>query len=153
VLDAHAALCGDGRVRIAALVTWLLAALAGGFLLRTWLVNGGLRTREGYRTSRFSPVLILGHAGLAATGLGVWIAYLVADVWALSWTAVGLLVVVAALGATMFGLWLRSGRGRTKGRHEYMPRHAAEDHFPPPAVLTHGLFAVATVVLAVLTAV
>jgi hypothetical protein len=34
-----------------------------------------------------------------------------------------------------------------------VPRHAAEDHFPPPAVLAHGLFAVATVVLVVVSAV
>jgi hypothetical protein len=61
---------------------------------------------------------------------------------------------VAVLGATMFGLWLRGGRQR--GRHAYVPtyapRHAAEDHFPPPAVLGHGVFAVATVVLVLLTA-
>jgi hypothetical protein len=30
--------------------------------------------------------------------------------------------------------------------------HAAEDHFPPPAVLAHGLAAVTTVVLVLLTA-
>jgi hypothetical protein len=53
----------------------------------------------------------------------------------------------------MFGLWLRAGRGRRRGRHAYTPRHAAEDHFPPPAVLGHGLFAVATVVLVLLSAV
>jgi hypothetical protein len=32
------------------------------------------------------------------------------------------------------------------------PRHAAEDHFPPPAVLGHGVFAVATVALVLMTA-
>jgi hypothetical protein len=56
---------------------------------------------------------------------------------------------VAVLGATMFGLWLR--RGSTRGRHA-AGRHAAEDHFPPPAVLAHGLVAVTTVVLVLLTA-
>jgi hypothetical protein len=61
-------------------------------------------------------------------------------------------VVVAALGATMFGLWLRTGRGRSRGRHVLVPRHLAEDHFPPPAVLTHGGFAIATVALVLVSA-
>jgi len=59
----------------------------------------------------------------------------------------------AVLGFTMFGLWLRAGHGKPRGRHAYLPRHAAEDHFPPPAVLGHGVFAVATVVLVLFTAI
>lgn len=137
---------------VAGLVTWLLAALMGGFLLLTWLANGGLRRREGSRPSRFAPPLILGHGGLAAAGLAVWISYLVLHRHVLAWAALGVLVVVASLGSTMFGLWLRAGHGRPRGRHAYRPRHAAEDHFPPPAVLAHGVFAVATVVLVLLTA-
>ena len=138
-------------MRVAALVTWLLAALVGIYLLRTWIVNGGLRTRDEAQRSRFSPVLILGHGGLAASGLVVWIGYLAFGAGSLAWIAVGVLAPVATLGFTMFGLWIRAGHGRPRGRHAYVPRHAAEDNFPPPAVLAHGLFAVATVVL-VLTA-
>lgn len=137
-------------MRIAALVTWVLAALLGGYLLATWLVQGGLR-RSGGRRSRFAPQLILGHAGLAATGLGLWVTYLFVATSVLAWTALADLGVVAALGATMFGLWLKTSR-RSHGRHASMPRHAAEDHFPPPAVLAHGLFAVTTVVLVLVTA-
>jgi hypothetical protein len=137
---------------IAALVTWLLAALMGGYLLRTWLVNGGWRTRHEVQRSRFAPTLILGHGGLAASGLAVWILYLIIDAVPLAWVAVVVLLPVAALGFTMFGLWVRAGHGKPRGRHAYVPRHAAEDHFPPPAVLTHGVFAVATVVLVLLTA-
>lgn len=138
---------------IAALVTWLLAALLGGYLLKTWVVNGGLRRNTAERPSRFAPPLILGHAGLAAAALGVWIAFLVTDVHVISWAALGALVVVAILGATMFGLWIRTGHGRPHGRHAYVPRHAAEDHFPPLMVLAHGICAVATVVLVLLVAV
>jgi len=137
-------------VMFAALVTWVLAALMGGYLLLTWMVNGGLRRRVGEATSRFAPPLILGHGGLAATGLVVWIAYLVLATSVLAWAALADLVLVAALGATMFGLWIRAGR--SSGRHVAGPRHAAEDHFPPPAVLGHGLFAVATVALVLVTA-
>ena len=140
-------------MRFAALATWVLAALFGLYLLRTWIANGGFRTtRDGERRSRFSPILILGHGGLAVCGLGVWIAYLTSNLNAVAWSAFVILLPVAALGSTMFGLWLRYGRGRARGRHTYAPRHAAEDNFPPPAVLGHGLFAVATVVLLLLTA-
>jgi len=124
----------------------------GTYLLRTWLVNGGLRTADRTQRSRFSPVLIFGHGGLAATGLAVWIGYLIVGAVPLAWIAVAVLVPVAILGATMFGLWLRAARGQVRGKHAYVPRHAAEDNFPPPAVLAHGIFAVTTVVLVVLTA-
>src|SRR3954469_9660707 len=140
-------------MRVAALVTWLLAALVGAYLLRTWLVNGGLRTRHEAQRSRFSPYLILGHAGLAASGLVVWIGFLAAGTGLLAWVALAVLVLVATLGFTMFGLWIRAGHGRPRGRHAYVPRHAAEDHFPPPAVLAHGSFAVATVLLVLFTAI
>lgn len=133
----------------AALITWVLTALLGGFLLITWIANGGLA--DG-RPSRFAPPLILGHAGLAATGLAVWVWYFFSGASALPWVAVGILVVVATLGATMFGLWFAAGN-LPRGRHAHRPRHAAEDHLPPPAVLVHGLFAVTTVTLVVITAV
>jgi hypothetical protein len=133
-------------------LTWALAALVGIYLLRTWLAHGGLRRRTQSQASRFAPPLIFGHGGLAACGLAVWIAYLVADDRPLAWVAFAILMPVAVLGATMFGLWLRAGPGRARGRHAYAPRHAAEDHFPPPAVLGHGVFAVTTVVLVLLSA-
>lgn len=133
----------------AALITWVLTALLGGFLLLTWISNGGLS--DG-RPSRFAPPLILGHAGLAATGLGVWVWYFISGASALPWVAVGILVVVASLGATMFGLWFAAGN-LPRGRHAHRPHHAAEDHLPPPAVLIHGAFALTTVTLVVITAV
>lgn len=140
-------------MRFAALVTWVLAALMGSYLLATWVANGGLRPRAGERPSRFAPQLILGHGGLAAAGLAVWVAYLFLGASGLTWAALGVLVLVATLGATMFGLWLRAGHGRPPGRHVAGPRHAAEDHFPPPAVLAHGVFALTTVALVVSTTV
>lgn len=139
-------------MRVAGLSTWVLAALLGSYLLGTWLVHGGLRRTGRIRSSRFAPPLIFGHGGLAASGLGIWIAYLVVGDHTLAWAAFAILCSVATLGATMFGLWVRYGHGRPTGRHAYAPRHTAEDHFPPPAVLAHGTFAVATVVLVLLSA-
>jgi hypothetical protein len=137
---------------VVVLVTWVLAATVGGYLLCTWILNGGLRRADGNRTSRFAPPLILGHGALAAIGLGIWVAYLVGATSVLAWAALVDLVVVAALGVTMFGLWLKSGHGRSRGRHAAVPRHAAEDHFPPPAVVAHGLFAVTTLALVLVSA-
>ncbi|MGH3492090.1 MAG: hypothetical protein ACRDQ1_02485 [Sciscionella sp.] len=137
---------------LAALATWIVAALLGGFLFATWIAHGGLRPRSGDRPSRFAPLLIFSHVGLAVTGLAVWIGYLELRTRTLAWSALAILVLVASLGSTMFGLWLRGGHGRSRGRHVSGPRHAAEDHFPPPAVLAHGAFAVTTVVLVLLTA-
>jgi hypothetical protein len=139
-------------VKIAALVTWLVAASVGTYLMRTWIVNGGLRRRQAERQSRFAPALVFGHGGLAAAGLAIWVGYLVAAARPLAWVALAILLLVATLGSTMFGLWLRGGGLRARGRHAYAPRHAAEDKFPPPAVLGHGVFAVATLILVLLTA-
>jgi hypothetical protein len=139
-------------MKVAALVTWVLAALMGGYLFATWIANGGLRPRVDHQQSRFAPALIFGHGGLAASGLAVWITYLVLGTAALAWSALAVLALVATLGATMFGLWIRARRGQPRGRHSAGPRHAAEDHFPPPAVLMHGLFAVTTVALVLATA-
>jgi hypothetical protein len=139
-------------MRFAALATWVLAALMGGYLLATWIANGGLRPRTGDRPSRFAPQLIFGHAGLAVGGLAVWLSYLILRASALAWSALGIVALGATLGATMFGLWLKAGQGQPRGRHIAGPQHAAEDHFPPPAVLVHGLFAVSTVGLVLATA-
>jgi manganese efflux pump family protein len=95
----------------AALITWIITALGGAVLLGTWLSRGGLRTRDS-GASRFPPGLILGHFLLAATGLVIWIIYLITDADALTWVALAILVVVAALGFTMVGRW----RARTGSR-------------------------------------
>ena len=55
-------------MRFATLISWLLTASLGAFMLRTWLARGGLR-RERARTGGLPPQLIFGHAGLALSGL------------------------------------------------------------------------------------
>ncbi|MDL4815607.1 hypothetical protein [Actinomadura opuntiae] len=136
---------------IAALIAWLVTALGGFYMLGTWIARGG--TRPG--RSRLPVPVIAGHFLLAATGLVVWIVYLFADRAALAWTAFGLLLPVALLGFVMFARWLPSQRARTVEAHgapgaaETAP---AESAFPLPVVLGHGLFAVITLVLVLLTA-
>ena len=91
-------------MRFATLISWMLTASLGGFMLRTWLVRGGLR-RERARTGGLPPQLIFGHAGLALFGLLVWVSYLVTGVRPLAWTAVGVLMVTVGLGLSTVTLW------------------------------------------------
>lgn len=146
-------------MEIAALVTWLLTAGGGFVLLATWIAKGGARQP---RTTRFPPAVIFGHFALAVIGLIVWIVYLVADQGALAWTAFVLLVPVALLGFVMLLRWLPTYRTRTPATTTTAPAGApttpvgstppAEKHFPVAVVAAHGVFAVATVVLVLLTA-
>ncbi len=153
---------------IAALITWVLAALGGASMLGIWIQRGGPRTP---RTSKFPPGLIFGHFALAAIGLVIWIIYLITDTDALTWVAFIVLLPVAALGFTMLGRWIptyrstrlvaadtaadtaggRAGLSATGdgGAGAVVP---AEKHFPVAFVAGHGVSAVATLVLVLLTA-
>jgi len=135
-------------VGIAALVTWLITALGGFYLLFTWISNGGPRRPS---ASRFPPAVIFGHFALAALGLVLWIIYLIADSDALAWIAFVLLVPVALLGFTMLARWLPTYRARTTPDVATVDA-PAERHFPVAVVGGHGLFAVVTVVLVLLAA-
>jgi hypothetical protein len=134
---------------VAALITWLITALGGFYLLYTWISNGGPRKPS---ASRFPPALIFGHFALAAAGLVVWIFYVIVDNDALAWTAFVLLVPVAALGFTMLARWLPTYRSRRAAGSVATSTDAPERHFPVAVVGGHGLFAVTTVVLVLLTA-
>jgi len=135
-----------------ALVTWVLTAGGGFVLLSIWLARGGMRqAREA--GNRIRPPLILSHFLLAATGLVIWIVYVWKDKDVLAWIAFAILAVVAALGWTMFAIWLRRRQARgaatTGGVTADTP---PEQHFPVSIVALHGLLAVTTVVLVLLTA-
>jgi manganese efflux pump family protein len=139
-------------MEVAALITWIITALGGFFLLATWVRNGGHRQPG---TSRFPPALPFGHFALAAAGLIVWIIYVASDSDALAWIAFILLVPVALLGFTMFARWLPSYRERgtpTGAAHTATASAPAERSFPVAVVAGHGVFAVVTVVLVLLTA-
>jgi hypothetical protein len=132
----------------AALIAWVLTA-GGGFLLLTiWLRQGGMQQREDGR--RIRPQLVLSHFGLAATGLVLWLIYTLTDSGVLGWIAFALILVVAALGWTMFFIWWRRRQARAlAAATEPVP---AEQHFPVPLVALHGVAAVTTVVLVLLAA-
>jgi hypothetical protein len=130
----------------AALITWVLTAGGGFVLLSIWLARGGMKSQAA--GSRIRPPLIMSHFLLAATGLVLWIIYVVNDSSALAWIAFVLLLVVAGLGFTMFAIWLRrrqAGAGATV-------EAPAEQHFPVAIVGLHGLLAATTLVLVLLAA-
>ncbi|WP_405839618.1 hypothetical protein OG528_17830 [Streptomyces platensis] len=139
---------------IAALIAWVITALGGFYMLGTWLSRGGAKAGH----SRLPVPVLFGHFALAAVGLVVWIGYVLTQKAALAWTAFGLLVPVALLGFTMLARWLPVHRARTAAAAAATADAAgqqpepAERYFPVPVVAGHGLFAVVTVVLVLLTA-
>jgi hypothetical protein len=88
---APAARASVVAARLAALAAWVVTAAAGAYLLA-----GLLRQPRPWKW-RPDPITA-GHAGLALTGLAVWIAYVVTVAPALSWIALGITFVIAGLG-------------------------------------------------------
>jgi hypothetical protein len=131
-------------LEIAALVMWLLTAAAGLRLLVRWLSEGGLR-RQGTKVTRYPAVLVLGHPALAVLALATWVAFLLTQSSVYAWSSFGVLVLVTLLGFVMLTRWL-TGEG---GKHA----RDAEQGFPVVAVVTHGVVAVLTFVLVLLTAI
>jgi uncharacterized membrane-anchored protein len=138
---------------VAALVTWVLTALGGFAMLGMWISRGGHRAGS---ASRIVPSLVFGHLGLAAAGLVLWIIYVLTDAAVIGWIALVLLVPVAALGFAMLARWIPTyraaratapaGAGRAGEGGDAPPERA----FPVPVVAAHGVFAVGTVLLALL---
>ena len=156
---------------IVALITWLLAAGCGLFLLAIWLIEYD-RDFQRAAATRLPVPVISAHALLAIAGLIVWAGYLVAQSRRLAVIAALILVVVAILGVTMAVRWIAVYRAVTDAR-SYAGAHAGahagasadgepqqaeillppERNFPLPVVIAHGIFAVATLTLVVLTAI
>ena len=143
---------------IAALILWLATIGAGWSLLAIWLVEYD-RTFHESATTRL-PIPVMGtHALFALGGLAIWIAYLLAGTRRLALTATAVLAVVAVLGFIMVTRWIgvwRAHRART-GVPDTISADAIsavppEQHLPVTLVIGHGVLAVATVVLVLLTA-
>jgi ABC-type xylose transport system permease subunit len=142
------------RMKWAALITWVITALGGFGLFAIWLRRGGVEQSD-QPGRRIRPPLIFTHLGLAATGLVLWIIYVANDKKGFAWAGFILLLVVAGLGFTMLALWLQrrqaaaGGGGAAPLAEGNTP---AEQHFPVPLVVGHGLIAATTLVLVLLAA-
>ncbi|HEY2488077.1 MAG TPA: hypothetical protein VGI37_01125 [Streptosporangiaceae bacterium] len=170
-------------MRAATLISWLVTASLGAFMLRTWLARGGLRKERG-KAGGLPPQLIFGHAAAALAGLLAWAAFLASGARPLAWAAVGLLMVAVGLGLCTVTLWTpypahKPGERRQPEAQD-APKPAEHPEFevtdemiarfladpvplprhrpirPDPAVLVpiaHGFAAIATFTLAVMSAI
>jgi hypothetical protein len=142
---------GDTAVTVAALVSWLITAGSGAYLLAGWISHGGAR-RPRTRSTGLPPVVIFGHFGLAVTGLLIWVAFLATDATALAWIAAGLLLPVVGLGFATLAL-LISGVGFPAAPAAGGRRAARADRVPVLVIAGHGSAAALTILLVVLAAV
>jgi hypothetical protein len=78
---------GHPVLAVITMISWLLTASIGAYMLSTWVGAGGVRQQRASRDG-LSPSVVLGHAGLATTGLALWAP--------LAWSAV--LVLMPAIG-------------------------------------------------------
>ena len=139
---------------IAALITWLITAGFGSWMLSTWIRRGGLRGGTGNAGSHLPAARVFSHFLLAAAGLVLWIVYLWLGGSTLAWIAFADLVLVALLGGLMVARWSkdrRRGPG-SAGAGSSESAQLAEQHIPVLAVTLHGVFATTTLVLVLLSA-
>lgn len=148
---------------IFALFAWIIAACGGLYLLAVWLIEYD-REFQGAAASRLPVPVIAAHALLAVGGLVLWGINLVLQNVKLAWTAFGVLVVVASLGLVMAVRWIYMFRATTEARRAAVAgspsAHGAElllllppeRNFPVSVVIGHGVLAVTTLVLVLLTA-
>jgi len=154
---------------LAALASWVLTAAAGTYLLAGWLAErlrggraarrrgghlgdtrrgGGLRRGRGRagrgRTAGSATGFIVGHFGLALTGLLLWIAFVVTGLAALAWIAVVLVVIIASLGMAVLAAALPEPSRDTAA--------AAQQRVPVTVIAIHGMLATLTILLVVLAA-
>ena len=130
-------------------------------MLIRWATRGGLREVPGAGTN-FPRVRVFAHFGLAAAGLIVWIIYLVTGNTLWAWIAVADLILVALLGGLLVRQWTKDGRAAMASAARSDAAAAppttgavdlAEQHIPRPPVVLHGVFAVSTVILVLLSAI
>jgi hypothetical protein len=141
---------------LAALISWLVTAFVGLYLLAVWLIENDVTSQA--TASRLPNPVILGHVLLALTGVVVWVFYLLTDTDMLGWSALGVLGGIAGLGLTMFTRWIpvhrafvaasaSAGPGSVSAEFDF----PAERNFPVSVVVGHGLLASTTVILVLLT--
>ena len=137
---------------VAALFTWMATVLAGLVLLVIWLMEYD-RDFQTVAATRLPVPVISTHALLGAGGLMLWGFYLVTDDDPLAYATVVALGIVAVLGLVMAARWI--GVYRAYAAPDSSPTMVVtvppERYFPRPVVLLHGVLAVTTVVLVVLT--
>jgi len=137
---------------VVALFTWIATVLFGLLLLVIWLMEYD-RDFQSAAATRLPVPVISAHALLGMGGLMLWAVYLLADEERLAWVTIADLGTVALLGLIMAARWIRVYRavanpGPSLTRTTIVP---PERNFPLPVVVAHGILAVTTLVLVLLT--
>lgn len=127
---------------LGALLAWIVTVGAGAYLLSGWPPGTRLRRRPGKPASVPLPVIV-GHAGLAVTGLLVWIAYMSTSIAALAWIAVAMVAAIAGLGMATL----------VTGLPEPGPGARPAGRAPVFVIAAHGILATATMMLVLLAAI
>ena len=104
---------------IAALITWVITAALGTYMVATWRKHGGLQ--GGSATTHLPPVRVFTHLGLAVIGLLVWIVFVVTGMAVWAGVVVADLVLVGLLGAILVRRWIVDGRQRRAGPRRRPP--------------------------------
>ncbi len=112
---------------IIALITWILAAACGLFLVSIWLIEYDKEFQTASRT-RLPPLVLASHVTVAAGGLVVWVAWLILHAHDLAWLAVLALLLAATLGGFMAIRWIGVYREARAIRRAGGERRA---HSPP----------------------
>jgi hypothetical protein len=148
--DAGSFVDKEAVMRVLAIISWIVTALAGSTLFGIWL--SWRAAAPGGGGESVPPGLIFGHPVLAVTGLLIWIVYLASDTDALRWVAFAILVVVAILGFTMAMLWRQERAATVAAAGADRTVLPPEQHFPVPLIEVHGLLALTPRALVPLTA-
>ena len=138
---------------IAALFAWSLTVLAGLALLMIWIIEYDSEFQSAAATRLPVPVIST-HALLGMGGLVLWLSYILVDQERLAWASVAVLGTVAVLGLIMAARWIRVYRtfakpGPSLARKSTVP---PERNFPVPVVAAHGILAITTLILVLVTA-
>jgi hypothetical protein len=138
---------------VAALFTWMVTISAGLILVVIWIIEYDPEFQTAAATRLPVPV-ISAHGLLGLFSLMLWIGYLMAGEEALAWATVAALGAVAVLGLIMAARWIGVYRAFADPGPSFTRSTAAppERSFPLPVVLGHGVLAVTTLVLVLLTA-
>jgi hypothetical protein len=89
---------------IAAMISWVLTASIGAYMLRTWVMRGGLRRQRATRVG-VPPAVVFGHASAALAGLLIWLGFVDTGLELLAWLGITVVACAIALGVCTVTLW------------------------------------------------
>jgi len=131
---------------IIALITWIIAASCGLYLVAIWLIEYD-REFQAVSKTRLPPLVLAAHIALAGGGLVIWVIWFVWWNNYLVWAAALALVLAATLGTIMAIRWVgvyREHRGFRRSPHRAAGILAARHREPAHSRLPGRAASVAT---------